>query len=44
MMAISDLGIAYRAKPIVQAKASAAVNITGLEGVIYALGHRLDPR
>ncbi|MDH2273344.1 phosphoserine phosphatase SerB [Moraxella porci] len=44
MMTISDLGIAYRAKPIVQAKASAAVNITGLEGVIYALGHRLDPR
>lgn len=42
MMANSDLGIAYHAKPIVQAKASAAVNITGLEGVIYALGHRLD--
>ena len=42
MMALSDLGIAYHAKPIVQAKASAAVNITGLEGVIYALGHRLD--
>lgn len=43
MIAISDLGIAYHAKPIVQAKASAAINITGLEGVIYALGHRLDP-
>ncbi|MFB6348237.1 phosphoserine phosphatase SerB [Moraxella sp. ZJ142] len=44
MMSISDLGIAYRAKPIVQAKADAAVNITGLEGIIYALGHRLDAR
>lgn len=39
MMAISDLGIAYRAKPIVQAKADAAVNVTGLEGVLYALGY-----
>lgn len=44
MMAISDIGVAYHAKPIVQAKASAAVNITGLEGVLYALGHRLDLR
>lgn len=42
MMAVSDLGIAYHAKPIVQARASAAVNVTGLEGVLYALGHRLD--
>lgn len=38
MMAISDLGIAYRAKPIVQVKADAAINVTGLEGVLYALG------
>lgn len=42
MMAISDIGIAYKAKPIVQAKASAAINLTGLEGVLYVLGHRLD--
>lgn len=42
MMAISDVGIAYHAKPIVQAKASAAINITGLEGVLYVLGHRFD--
>lgn len=41
MMALSDLGIAYRAKPIVQVKADAAVNITGLEGVLYALGHHI---
>ena len=39
MMAISDLGIAYHAKPIVQVRADAAVNITGLEGVLYALGY-----
>lgn len=39
MMALSDIGVAYRAKPIVQVKADAAVNITGLEGVLYALGY-----
>lgn len=39
MMAIADLGIAYHAKPIVQARADAAVNVTGLEGVLYALGY-----
>lgn len=45
MMAISDLGIAYHAKPIVQARADLAVNITGLEGVLYALGYpELTPR
>lgn len=42
MMGISDIGVAYKAKPIVRAKADAAVNITGLEGVLYALGHRFD--
>lgn len=42
MMAISGMGIAYKAKPIVQAKADASVNITGLEGVLYALGSRFD--
>ncbi len=42
MMAVSGTGIAYKAKPIVAAKADAAVNITGLEGVLYALGHRFD--
>ena len=39
MMAIADLGVAYHAKPIVQARADAAVNVTGLEGVFYALGY-----
>lgn len=39
MMATADLGIAYQAKPIVQARADAAINVTGLEGVLYALGY-----
>ncbi|MEN6669422.1 phosphoserine phosphatase SerB [Psychrobacter sp. B38] len=39
MMGIADLGIAYHAKPIVQARADAAVNVTGLEGTLYALGY-----
>lgn len=42
MMAISNIGVAYKAKPIVQAKADAAITMTGLEGVLYALGHRFD--
>lgn len=39
MMALADLGVAFDAKPIVQARADAAVNVTGLEGVLYALGY-----
>ena len=40
MMAIADLGGAYHAKPIVQARADAAINVTGLEGaLVYALGY-----
>ncbi|MGO2341066.1 MAG: phosphoserine phosphatase SerB [Psychrobacter sp.] len=39
MMAIADLGIAYHAKPIVQARADSAINVTGLEGALYALGY-----
>ena len=39
MMGIADLGIAYHAKPIVQARADAAINVTGLEGILYALGY-----
>lgn len=39
MMAIADLGVAYHAKPIVQARADAAINVTGLEGALYALGY-----
>lgn len=39
MMANADLGVAYHATSIVQARADAAVNVTGLEGVLYALGY-----
>ena len=39
MMALADLGVAFNAKPIVQARADAAVNVTGLECVLYALGY-----
>lgn len=39
MMAIADLGVAYHAKPIVRARADAAINATGLEGVLYVLGY-----
>ena len=39
MMALADLGVAFNAKPIVQARADVAVNVTGLEGVLYALGY-----
>lgn len=42
MMAISDLGIAYRAKPVVQAQADTAINTSGLDGVLYALGHIIE--
>lgn len=42
MMDISNIGVAYHAKPIVQARADVAVNITGLEGVLYAIGWRFD--
>lgn len=39
MMALADLGIAYHAKPIVRSRADAAINATGLEGVLYVLGY-----
>lgn len=39
MMALANLGFAYHAKPIVQSRADAAINCTGLEGVLYALGY-----
>jgi len=39
MMSIADLGVAYHAKPIVQARADSAINVTGLEGTLYALGY-----
>jgi len=37
MMASAGIGIAYHAKPVVQEKATYALNFTGLDGVIYLL-------
>ena len=37
MMAVAGIGIAYHAKPVVQAQASYALNHTGLDGVIQLL-------
>jgi len=37
MMAVAGAGIAYHAKPVVQAQATFALNYTGLEGVIGLL-------
>lgn len=43
MMAVSGLSVAYHAKPIVRIKAHCAVNVTGLEGVLYAMGLMQTP-
>lgn len=37
MMAEAEISIAYRAKPVVQAQASAAINYVGLDGVLALL-------
>ena len=37
MMAAANLGVAFRAKPIVQAKADSTLNQSGLEGMIHWL-------
>jgi phosphoserine phosphatase len=34
MMAVAGVGVAYHAKPVVQAQASYAINHVGLDGVI----------
>lgn len=38
MLGLADIGIAYRAKPIVQEQADYAVNVAGLDGVMALLG------
>lgn len=38
MLGLADIGIAYHAKPIVQAQADYAVNVAGLDGVMAILG------
>jgi phosphoserine phosphatase len=37
MMASAGIGVAYHAKPVVQEKATYALNFTGLDGVIHLL-------
>lgn len=38
MLGLSDIGIAYRAKPVVQEQADFAVNVAGLDGILAILG------
>lgn len=38
MLGLADIGIAYHAKPVVQAQAKYAVNVAGLDGVLTVLG------
>lgn len=38
MLSIAGLGIAFRAKPIVKASAKQALNVLGLDGVLYLMG------
>lgn len=38
MLGLSDIGIAYRAKPLVQEQAKFTVNVAGLDGVLAILG------
>lgn len=39
MLAVADIGIGYKARPIVRIKADTAIASTGLEGVLYAMGN-----
>lgn len=38
MLRLADIGIAYRAKPLVQEQADFVLNVTGLDGVLAILG------
>lgn len=38
MLRLADIGIAYRAKPLVQERADFVLNVTGLDGVLAILG------
>ncbi|MFT4775851.1 MAG: phosphoserine phosphatase [Oleispira sp.] len=40
MLSIAGLGIAFRAKPLVQESAQQSISILGLDGVLYLLGYR----
>lgn len=40
MLSIAGLGIAFRAKPVVQESAKQAISTLGLDGILYLLGFR----
>jgi len=40
MLSIAGLGIAFRAKPMVQESAKQSISTLGLDGVLYLLGYR----
>lgn len=40
MMELAGMGIAYRAKPVVRAKADHAISALGLDGLLYLIGVR----
>jgi phosphoserine phosphatase len=40
MMELAGMGIAYRAKPVVRAKADHAISALGLDGLLYLIGLR----
>ena len=40
MLSIAGLGIAYRAKPLVRARAKQAISNIGLDGILYLMGIR----
>jgi len=40
MLSIAGLGIAFRAKPLVQESAKQSISTLGLDGILYLLGYR----
>jgi phosphoserine phosphatase len=40
MLSLAGLGIAYQAKPVVQANARQALNTVGLDGILFLMGFR----
>ena len=40
MLSLAGLGVAFRAKPLVQQSANQALSNNGLDGILYLLGIR----
>ena len=40
MLGLADLGVAFRAKPLVKQSAKQAISTLGLDGILYLLGYR----